>query len=927
MQNQKDNPLRNDVHYLGELLGEVIREQSGDWLFKLEETVRTKAIALNDEAGSKVYDELTKLLSGNTLDELSLLVRAFTTYFHLVNLAEHVHRFRRSRQYEMEPGNTQSRGSLADLKRDLNLKPEAINYFLEFLKQVEISPTFTAHPTEAKRHTMLEKYQRLFDLMKKRESVNLTPLETELISTQIKAEITTIWQTDEVRMQKVEVIDEVKTGLFYLDQIIYPVMGDFYRKFKYIFKSILPENYEIPTMIRPGSWIGGDRDGHPFVTPEITRETIKLHKKHVLNQYYRETNHLISILTSSELRFSYSSEFKENVEADFESYRLVDPKAAEELIKNPYEQFRIKMTLISQRLLHTFEQVGTEKPGLFIYSDSKEFLSDLTLISAELCNQNSKVLVETWIDPLIFKVRTFGFHFATLDVRQSSEIIRQAVAEILRQSGASPNWKRLSEGEQKSVLVHEIASPRPLYSPEFVYSDPTQELIETIRTVRWGLDHVDPLMFENFVISMCERETDILGLLLLFKEFGLYSLTGAGKRLLKLNIVPLFETIHDLHNMEFVLESLFGTAVYKEALSTRNYFQEIMLGYSDSSKDGGILTSTWELYKAQIRIRDISDRAGIKFRLFHGRGGSIGRGGGYSSEAILAQPKGTINGKIRITEQGEMISSKYGFQDIALRTFEQVANAVIFSSIDNKDQLSVDQTSEYFAVMDKISESAMWNYQHLLNNANFISLYQIFTPIDLISQVQIGSRPSKRKASQSLRDLRAIPWVFSWMQTRILIPGWFGVGSGLTQWIQENPDRGLPYLQTLYKNWTYFSTFIKNVENAIGKSNLEIARSYLTLFNGNQDGKKFVEGLLEEFEKSRSIILAITGEEEILDHQKVLQQSIRRRNPYIDPMNIIQINLLRELRSLPENDENREKILHVLRETVNGIAAGMKNTG
>lgn len=927
MENPKEATLKLDVHFLGELLGEVIREQSGDWLFRLEEEVRAKAIELNEQTGLKVYDELTRLLSGKTLDELSLLVRAFTTYFHLVNLAEHVHRFRRSRQYEMEPGNHNSRGSLADLKRDLNLNPAAINHFLDTLSQVEISPTFTAHPTEAKRHTMLEKYQRLFDLMKERDSGTLTPLEKHWIRTRIKAEITSIWQTDDVRMQKVEVIDEVKTGLFYLDEIIYPVIGDFYRKFRFVFSDVLPENQDLPALIRIGSWIGGDRDGHPFVTPSITRETIQLHKKHILNQYYKESVNLISVLTSSELRFSYSDAFSAATRADLEAYRTVDLRQAEEIVKNPFELFRIKMTLISIKLLRTFEQVGQEDRVTFGYSSCTEFLDDLNLIRAELEMNQSPVLNRTWIDPFIFKVKTFGFHFATLDIRQSSEIIRQAVSEILRQSGAAPNWKRLSPGEQKSVLVQEISSPRPLYSPEFVYSDPTQDLIDTIRTVRWGLDSVDRNMFENFIISMCERETDILGLLLLFKEFGLYSLTGAGKRILRLNIVPLFETIHDLHNMEFVMESLFGTQIYREALHTRQDFQEVMLGYSDSSKDGGILTSTWELYKAQIRIRDISERSGIRFRLFHGRGGSIGRGGGYSSEAILAQPKGTINGKIRITEQGEMISSKYGFREIALRTFEQVTNAVVYSSVNNKEMVSEKDRAGYFTSMDSISKLAMENYQRLLNNQNFISLYQIFTPIDLISQVQIGSRPSKRRASQSLRDLRAIPWVFSWMQTRILIPGWFGVGSGLTQWIAENPDQGLSYLQNLYKNWTYFSTFIKNVENAIGKSNLEIARSYLTLFNGNEEGRVFAEGLLTEFEKTRSVILSITGEAEILDHQKVLQQSIRRRNPYIDPMNIIQINLLKEFRSLQEEDPRREKILHVLRETVNGIAAGMKNTG
>ncbi len=480
--------------------------------------------------------------------------------------------------------------------------------------------------------------------------------------------------------------------------------------------------------------------------------------------------------------------------------------------------------------------------------------------------------------------------------------------------------------EKAEILNNEINLIRPIYSPEYQYSDVTEELISTIKTMRWGLDNSDENIFENFVISMCQSEIDILGLLLLFKEFGLYPQIENQQRVLKVNIVPLFENIADLRNIEPVLNKLFGTSYYLEAIKSRGNFQEIMLGYSDSSKDGGILSSNWELYKAQEMIKEICDKNGINFRIFHGRGGSIGRGGGSSGEAIMAQPSGTVNSKIRITEQGEMISTKYGFKELSVRTFEQVTNAVLLSSYCSKSfcMPSVDERN-WKPIMEQMSQLSNKFYNDFISHPNFIKNYQNFTPIDLISSLQIGSRPVSRKDTKSIKDLRAIPWVFSWMQTRLLLPGWFGVGSAINAYIKSD-KKGIENLQNMYQKWTFFSTFIKNVENALGKSNIGVAKAYKILFPKN-DGEVFVQSIISEYELTKAMVLQITGEVELLDHQIKLQESIKLRNPYIDPINFIQIILLKTYRSLPENSPEREDILLTLRETVNGIAAGMKNTG
>ena len=927
--NSSDQQLKDDVKFLGRLLGEVIKEQEGEWLFELEETVRKTSISTRDKKNQMVFEHLTEILENKSYHELELLVRSFTTYFHLVNIAEHVHRASRIREYNFPGYESKSRGSLKDLKNTLQLTKKESASFLKFLSTTEIVPTFTAHPTEAKRRTTLEKHQRLFNLLLQHETLNKTPFELELIERKIKAEIISIWQTDDVRMTKVEVMDEVKTGLYYLNNVIIKSVGDFYQKFRFDFKDLFTADQELPSMIKIGSWIGGDRDGHPFVTPQITKETIMLHKKNIVNQYFLEISSLISLLSSSELRVAFSEKFKHDVQQELEEYENATGESSKKFIFNPLELFRVKLSLIGERLLQTHSSTGYEQLPKFSYQNSDEFLADIYTIKSILKEQQNETLISAYIDPLIFKIKTFGFYFAKLDVRQSSEIIQSTLGEILEASGIIPKkWADLSDDKKTKIIIAELDSQRPIFNAEKTYSDVTNDLIGTVKIIRWGLDHVDENIFENFVISMCETEADILALLLLFKEFGLYTSDSNGKRQLKVNIVPLFETINDLNNIQKVLTSLFQIKPYKTAIASRNNFQEVMLGYSDSSKDGGIFSSNWELYKAQETIKKVCEKFGIQFRMFHGRGGSIGRGGGSSNEAIMAQPVGTINGRIRITEQGEMISTKYGFQEIASRTFEQVVNAVVLSSYRSDQWCLVRPKSskKWHSVMEKLNTSSMNAYQTFISKPTFIKNYQQFTPIDLISNLQIGSRPAKRKNTQSIKDLRAIPWVFSWMQTRLLLPGWFGVGTALNDYLKSSKN-GLKDLQDMYSNWVFFSAFIKNCENALGKSNLEVAKAYQTLFANTKDGEKFVNEIVAEFELTKSVVLQITGESNLLDHQSKLQKSVQLRNPYIDPMNFIQIMLLKKFRTLPENSEERDKVLLILRETVNGIAAGMKNTG
>lgn len=925
--NSNIQKLKEDIKFLGTLLGQVINEQEGEWLFELEEEVRLTSIEMNEKNYEDLFKKLNTLISGKSNHELELLVRSFTTYFLLVNLAESVHRARRIKEYEL---NRSKSDSLLDLASKLNLKTEDIVDFSDFINTVEIIPTLTAHPTEAKRRTLLEKNRRLFSLLLQLDNKNTTPFEKSIIIEKIKAEITSIWQTQDVRSQKIQVMDEVKTGLFYLDHVFYDTIGDLYNKFKYSFNGILPTDFELPPIVMLGSWIGGDRDGHPFVTPSITKETIILHKKHILALYKNNITELISILSSSEVRSNFEPSFKESIENDILIYESFTVKnAGKKFIKNQVELFRTKLSIISEKLTQTIANTGTEVKEGFFYQKAEDFYQDVKVIAEQLKLNNGQSIIKSHLEPLLFKIKTFGFYFAKLDIRQHSEIINKAVNEILSGVDAINNdWSSLSSVEKKAILIKEINAKRPLYSKECKYSDTTIDLIETIRVVVWGLEFIDQNLFENFIISMCCDQIDVLGLMLLFKEFGLYPCVDNSERNLKLNIVPLFETISDLHNITSVLESLFTTDCYRLALKSRKNFQEVMLGYSDSSKDGGILTSNWELYKAQLNIKEICNKYNIDFRMFHGRGGSIGRGGGNANEAILAQPKGTVNGKIRITEQGEMISTKYQYKEVALRTFEQIINAVFIASYKCKDFSNNISTQEekWHKVMEEINNVSFNNYQTFISKPDFINNFQIFTPIDLISNLDIGSRPSKRNNTQSLKDLRAIPWVFSWMQTRLVLPGWFGVGFALNEFVKTNGDGSIEILKEMYKSWLYFSTFIKNVENALGKSNIGIAKMYATLFNTETESI-FVSEIMNEFELTKKIILKITGEKELLAHQGILQKSIKLRNPYIDPINFIQLLLLKKYRELQDDTLAKEEILMILRETVNGIAAGMKNTG
>lgn len=930
-ENLTDRPLKDDVKYLGSLLGTVIKEHEGTWLFELEEKVRLLCLSVRNQNDTSYYEQLHLVLSKLTYTELELLVRAFTTYFHLVNIAEHVHRARRIRDYAFPEYENMSKGSLRDLRKKLNLTKKTIPEFLKFLSECEIVPVFTAHPTEAKRRTTLVKHQRLFNRLVERDITRLTPTEKEMLDFQIKSEIIGLWQTDDVRMHKVEVMDEIKTGLYYLDNIIYQSIGDFYFKFQHDFEGILPNNYQLPPILTFGSWIGGDRDGHPFVTSNITKETIISHKKHILNQYFQDISSLITIFSNSEIRVHFSKIFRKNIQSDLISFEKLTKQTSDKFIFYPYELYRIKLSIIGEKLLQTNEFAGKQTPDTYFgYNKPDELLFDLNLIRDELLRQKNLTIVKSYIDPFIFKVKVFGFHFAKLDVRQSTDVIRLVINELFLTSDLiSKPWKSLTIHQQRKIIFKELNSNRPIWNEENHYSEKTNNLIETLKMIRWGLDYLDSNIFENFVISMCETEVDILSVLLLFREFGLYPKNINGKRELKLNIVPLFEMIHDLNAIQSVLDRLFKTTVYKEAISSRQNFQEIMLGYSDSSKDGGILTSTWELYKAQATIKSVCEKHHVRFRMFHGRGGSIGRGGGPSSEAILAQPAGTINGQIRITEQGEMLSTKYGFKEIAVRTFEQVFGAVTISSFNSNKNLTTDCAinKDWFSIIEKISSDSCLAYQAFVTKSNFIKNYQEFTPIDVISNLQIGSRPTRRNNTQSIKDLRAIPWVFSWMQTRLQLPGWFGVGTAFQHYLTNHPKNGLKQLQDLYRNWTYFSTFIKVVENALGKSNVTISKSYQSLLSNKKEGEIFVNQIIQEYELTKKMILAITLESELLDHQQKLKNSIELRNPYIDPINFIQILLLKKFRSLPEGSQEREKVLLILRGTVNGIAAGMKNTG
>jgi phosphoenolpyruvate carboxylase len=904
----KEAPLRRDVRSLGMLLGEVIREQAGERLYALEEQLRQMAIRRREADGEgrsaeaqSLMDEALASVQALDLVDAYHLTRAFAFYFDLINLAETNHRKRR-RQSARLTAKDAARGTVRGTLRAMRTAGISAENALAFLQRVQVIPVFTAHPTEVARRSVLYKRRRIAGLLEAVDRIPVPDEELAHLEGEMTAEITALWQTDEVRTRRPTVNDEVKMGLDTYNASIFETLPVLYQEVS----AALADEYDIhldltslPLLLTFGSWIGGDRDGNPFVTPQVTREAIASARAFLLEYYSEQVQHVFDLLTSSAQQTPVNGALQQKLDAYTAQLKIAN--AAPFSGSYEFEQYRRFMLCVAGRLAEASGLPGQLR-GLPPYATAAELIDDLLLVRKSLFENRGPRLAEELLDPLILLVRTFGFHLHTLDIRQHARFHAAALEEATA-------WR--CDPDRANT------APPPLTAQ-------SADVIDTFRVIA-ELKQSAPEAIRQYVISGAGSAADVLNVVWLARLGGVKVEASEGDP--GLMPVPLYESIEDLQAAPAISRELWASAGFKPLLESWKNRQEIMLGYSDSNKDGGMLTSTWEVFRAHRALHEVARECGVKLRLFHGRGGTVGRGGGPTHRAIYAQPFGAFEGEIRITEQGEVLNWKYSDPILAERNLELMIAASLDALARPNQYLANGHYSgvllpAWEAAFDELSASSYAFYRaSILDDPEVLQYFEEATPMAELEHARIGSRPSRRGGKRALADMRAIPWVFGWMQSRHLVPAWFGVGHAFASYL-ERPD-GLATLQHMLAEFPLFFDMLRNVEMALAKSDFGIARLYAALVSDEGVRDRVYNKLLVEFDKTQQTLLAITGQTELLERNPVLARSIRLRNPYVDPMSLIQIDLLRRKRGGDESDA----INRALAATINGISAGLRNTG
>jgi phosphoenolpyruvate carboxylase len=925
----KAAPLRRDVRSLGILLGEILREQAGDDFFELVETLRKSTIRRrsaearrNRKEAERQAAEALKLVHSLPVEQAILLSRAFAFYFELINLAETNHRKRRRLALQLSGEAAEQRGSLAGTFAIMKRVGIGSEEALEWLRRVLIVPVFTAHPTEVARRSVMFKRRRIGEFLAALDRIPMPRQELARLEDSIRAEVTSLWQTDEVRSRRPTVYDEIKMGLDYYDVSIFATLPVLYEEISEALRSVYGlkiEPYNLPQVLRFGSWIGGDRDGNPFVTPEVTRDAIRLARMHLLAFYRRQLERIVDLLTSSAQQIPVSRELRKRLEDYVEQLHVPAEQVFGEQFE--FEHYRRFVLCIKARVRRTLESaVGNALPALNstsgqghellaqalpAYGSTQELLDDLETLRASLAANRGLRIARSLIDPLILQVRTFGLHLHTLDIRQHARTHAKALKEAAADAIAP---------ELPGALSAETAG-----------------VLETFRVIAEAKRSSSPEVIRHYVISGAASVDDVLAVVRLARLGGAKmegSKTGPDPGLMP---VPLFESIEDLRQAPEICRELWSRPDYRQLLATWNNWQEVMLGYSDSNKDGGMLTSTWEIFRAHRDLHTVARECGVKLRLFHGRGGTVGRGGGPTHRAIFAQPMDSFEGQLRITEQGEVLNFKYADEVLAERNLELMIAASLDAlarpnARDPKGHFTGILKPEWEAALDELSEISFGYYRkNILDNPSVITYFEESTPVGELEQAKIGSRPARRKASRNIADLRAIPWVFGWTQSRLLVPAWFGVGYAIEQFLAPptTSRQRLKLLQEMAREFPLFIDLVRNVEMALGKADLATAKLYSSLVEDSKLREQVYGMLVDEFQRSVRAVLAITGQKQLLEGNEVLANSIRLRNPYVDPMHLIQVDMLRRKRS----GENTPEVNRAISATISGIAAGLRNTG
>ncbi|WP_274364699.1 phosphoenolpyruvate carboxylase [Paenibacillus thermotolerans] len=913
--------LRRDVRFLGNILGEVLVHQGGNELLGIVEKIREMSKTLRASYILEIHEEFKSII--NTLDPKVRLqvLRAFAVYFQLVNIAEQNHRIRRKRDYERASAGSVQPGSIESAV--LSLKEDGVpaEDIIDILSGISLELVMTAHPTEAMRRAILDIHKRIADDMMQLDNPTLTDREREDLRRKLLNEVLTLWQTNELRDRKPTVIDEVRNGLYYFDETLFDAIPEVYDELERCMEKYYPGgNWHVPTFLRFGSWIGGDRDGNPSVRSNVTWDTLVMHRQLALKKYEDQLKQGIRLLSFSTTLVDVTPELLASIQVDQEQVEL----KTEYVWRNDTEPYRVKLVYMVERIQNT--RLDTGKPEAR-YKSPDEFMNDLYIIDRSLRSHFADFAADSFVRKLIRQVELFGFYLAALDVRQHSKEHEAAMQEILKLMGIVDNYSELSEDEKVQLLYKLLEDPRPLTSSYFQYSESTQECLDVYRIIKRAQEEFGPRCIRSYLISMTQGASDILEVMVLGKEAGLFSKRADGTVTASFQAVPLFETIDDLHDAPNIMRKLFALPTYKESIGALDGIQEIMLGYSDSNKDGGMLTANWELRVALKSITDAANEFGVKLKFFHGRGGALGRGGMPLNRSIMAQPPHTLGGGVKITEQGEVLSSRYSLKGIAYRSLEQATSALLTASVAARNPQSDLEEHRYESFMKTMSEVSQKKYQDLVfRDPDFLMFFRESTPLPEIGELNIGSRPSKRKNSDRFEDLRAIPWVFSWTQSRYLFPAWYGAGTGLKSFAMSIPN-GMETLKEMYENWSFFQGLIDNLQMALAKADLLISKEYAGMIKDETVRNRIFGEIEKEYNLTSEMILQITGQEEILDNVPIIQESIRLRNPYVDPLSYLQVKLLSELRAIRGRGEDDPELLREVLMTINGIAAGLRNTG
>ncbi|OBF49344.1 phosphoenolpyruvate carboxylase [Mycobacterium sp. 852002-53434_SCH5985345] len=909
-------PMRADIRMLGAILGDTVREQSGDEVFDLVERARVESFRVRRSEIERV--DVARMFDGIDIHQAIPVIRAFSHFALLANVAEDIHRERR-RAIHVSAGEPPQDSSLAATYAKLDGAELDSATVTDALRGALISPVITAHPTETRRRTVFVTQHRITQLMRLHAEGHTETDDGRNIERELRRQVLTLWQTALIRLSRLQITDEIEVGLRYYAAAFFQVIPQVNAEVRDALRARWPDSDLLAApILRPGSWIGGDRDGNPNVTGDVVRQATASAAFTALSHYLAELTALEQDLSMSARLVPVTPGLAELAEGCGEEARADEP-------------YRRAVRVIRARLTATGAEILDSRPqheldlGLTPYSAPAELQADLDTIDESLRAHGSALLADDRLALLREGVSVFGFHLSGLDMRQNSDVHEEVVGELLAWAGVHPDYASLPEDERVELLAGELATRHPLVGDRGGLSDLARKELDVVGAAAYAVGRYGPAAVPNYVISMCRSVSDVLEVAILLKEGGLLDASGP-EPYCPVAISPLFETIDDLHNGATILDAMLELPLYRAVVDAQDGRQEVMLGYSDSNKDGGYLASSWAVYRAELALVEVARKAGIRLRLFHGRGGTVGRGGGPSYQAILAQPPGAVNGSLRLTEQGEVIAAKYAEPQAARRNLESLVAATLESTLLDVEGLG-DAAEPAYAVLDEVATLAQRAYAELVHETpGFVDYFMASTPVSEIGSLNIGSRPTSRKPTSSISDLRAIPWVLAWSQSRVMLPGWYGTGSAFEQWIAAGPEsetERVAILHELYERWPFFRGVLSNMAQVLAKSDLGLAAHYSELVEDEELRDRVFDKIVDEHRRTIAMHKLITGHDDLLADNPALARSVFNRFPYLEPLNHLQVELLRRYRSGDDDELVQRGILL----TMNGLASALRNSG